>query len=159
MKDYIVSDVKFCYRQKRDWTCSIACLRTICSHKDFLNISEEDVLKKIPSIKPGPQWSSNIKSWGLLPEDTIYGCERTIELEGLLELLRTHNVMMESKYSGGHWLAILSYHVNGHNEAKVELYDPWKDAIRIESAAEVIYMWHDSNNPHYHDFVAIPKSS
>ena len=66
------------YVQERDWTCSIACIRTILS-KFKAEKSEEYYIEKYKLI-PGPHYSNNIKDINILKgREAIYGCDYTPE--------------------------------------------------------------------------------
>ena len=66
---------KYLFRQERDWTCSIACLRSITSSMKSLG-SEDKIFKKY-DLKPSPYYSKDIKNLHILDKfkDVIYGCD------------------------------------------------------------------------------------
>lgn len=63
------------YKQERDWTCSIACIRTLLSSVSD-NVLSEDEFISIFKLTPSPYYSKDIKSLCILSDiDAIYGCD------------------------------------------------------------------------------------
>lgn len=158
--DILKSSMKL-YNQERDWTCCIACLRTITSNIDYLG--SEDIIINQYNFTPGPYYSKDIKERQLLLNyNVIYGCdiiEKTPEL--LCKLLKDYNIMIETMLNYDHWLVILGYFTNNStqiNKHQILLYDPYFNKVRLENAEEIFSMWvsgeHIKNNIK-NDFIAV----
>lgn len=153
-------------KQERDWTCSLACIRTILS-AITKNIPSEDELIAEYSLTPGPYFSKDIKDKGILNRykiETFYGCDKTdLNIQSIVSLLQDgYYVMVESMYNYSHWMVFIGYYCikNRSNMEyhKVLLYDPYYDNIRLENSDEFLGMWHDGASIENHierDIVAI----
>lgn len=152
------------YRQERDWTCSIACLRTITS--SITNIgSEDDIISKL-CLKPGPYYSRDIKHWGILDNlRTYYGCDYT-DLKPVGDLtnlmLDGYFVMVECMVNYDHWLVLLNYLKVSDNpeEDMITLYDPYYNEVKLMRADEFNGMWcsgEHENNRVLCDFIAVAR--
>lgn len=75
------------FRQERDWTCSIACIRTLLS--SFLDVvPSEDFFVIKYGLSPSVYYSKDIKKLDILSEyDVIYCCDEIIDLEKLLDYI------------------------------------------------------------------------
>lgn len=160
-----LATIKYTFPQERDWTCSIACFRTLLSTYSNTLFSEQYFVDKL-NRKPGPMCSDDFKSEALLndlgiADKVVFGCDRPITeklCEKLTELLKTHNVMVACTLNGGHWLAILGYVALGNIEHdKIIFYDPYYDDVRTFRADEFFAMWESSYNGCPHDYIAIAK--
>lgn len=156
MKEYIQSTVKKLCRQERDWTCSVACLRTLMSVSKELD-SEETLVTK-GNLVVGPQSSMDLLEAGILPKDSIVPGSGERNGEFLWSLLRTCNVMIECSISYAHWLVIMAAWENDNGDKYIQMYDPFYDYIRIENWDSVIEMWYDISGLKVdQDFIALPK--
>lgn len=157
----IMSNVQSVYKQDRDWTCSIACLRTIASHTAYLP-EEYDILQRY-KINKGPQSSHSIRDWMKDDERFRYGCVDTIpedyKLTYLTDLMKTHNVMIECMLNYEHWVVILGYVYLGSDElAQFIVYDPYYNNVRVIIAEELVSMWYGVEDyPIHRDYVACRK--
>lgn len=154
---------KRCFSQDYDWTCSIACFRSITSHLSLIK-NDKEIIDKF-SLKAGPNYSKDIKKWNLLSADNvIYGCdiaEKTPQY--LYDLLDEYYVMVECMINYDHWLVVLGYYTNGYKEIdkhQISLYDPFYNNVRVMNAEEFFGMWcsgkHESNGI-ICDFIAVKK--
>lgn len=151
------------FRQERDWTCSIACIRTLLS--SFLDVvPSEDFFVIKYRLSPSAYYSKDIKKLDILSEyDVIYGCDEIIDLEKLLDYIDLgYYLMVESSLNCGHWLVFLGYFQvkdkTNLEEHKVLLYDPYYDDVRLMNADEFYSMWLDINylaSNVKRDFIAI----
>lgn len=163
-KETAVMIPKALHRQERDWTCAIACLRSIVSSIKNIGTEEEIILKY--NLSPGPLYSKNLKELHILDElDVIYGCdivEKTYAYEYLYDLLKQdYFVMVESMINYDHWLVLCAYFINGEDtpdKQTVLLYDPYYNEMKLYRAEEFGAMWISGNygvNGVTLDFIAI----
>ena len=92
--------VKKLYKQERDWTCSLACIRTILSGLGK-KIETEDFYINKYNMKPGPCFSKDIKKLELLEGyDVIYGCDvKNTTFDTILNLAKDgYNIMLEGYF-------------------------------------------------------------
>lgn len=149
------------FKQERDWTCAIACLRTLFNGK----FTEDEFIEK-HEIQKGPKYSKDIKPWLSSiahPKDFTLGCDfkykNILPAERLASLLTNHNVMVELTLNYAHWVVILHYaHLGSLAEDVITIYDPYFNKVRLFPAEEIISMWYgimeaDVEN----DFVAVRK--
>ena len=145
----IYSNVTKLYKQNHDWTCSVACIRTIMSPIKSFKLTEDDIIDKY-NLKPGPEYSKDIKRISLLKDyDTIYGTDKKdFTLEDLLLLIDSgYNVMIEGCFNYSHWITILSFFNfnNDPEESIVIIYDPYYDEIKQYRLDELSSMWIDGD--------------
>ena len=150
------------YPQETDWTCSIACIRTMLS--GILNEvpSEEEFITQY-NLKPGPHYSKDIKQLGILQAyDVLYGCDNhDVSFDDILDYVESgYSVMLECMYNYAHWFVLLGYYpIVGENieKSKILVYDPYYNEVRLLNADEFITMWIDGNYEHSRiekDFIA-----
>lgn len=157
----VLATVQRVFAQERDWTCSIACLRTLLSSTGTPP-AEDDIVKDNDVIA-GPKNSAAIKSWKLADsKDVIYGCDKPFKdglASNLTELMKDYNVMVECMINYAHWIVLLSYVDLGDLEQDIiTYYDPYYNRVNTIIADEFLSMWYDvSDNPLHHDYVAIRK--
>lgn len=151
------------FPQETDWTCSIACVRTLLSGVVEKVPSEEELVKKY-EMTPGPYYSKDMKKRGMFSEyDIIYGCDHPdAEFEYVLELMKDgYHVMLECMYNYAHWFVLLGYYPLAGGElekSSLLIYDPYYDNVRLLNADEFLAMWIDGdyiNSQVKKDFVAI----
>ena len=151
------------YPQETDWTCSVACLRTILSGIDKTVPSEEDLVRRY-NMQPGPYYSKDIKTLGILNNyDAVYGCDnKDVSFDDILSYVEIgYSVMLECLINYAHWLVLLGYYpLDNTNieKSQLMLYDPYYDQIRLVNADEFINMWIDgdfANTKVEKDFVAV----
>lgn len=162
-QDVISKTPKRLYPQERDWTCSIACIRTILSGIDP-SIPSEDSFVELYDLKPGPLFSKDIKNLNLLENyDVIYGCDLiNPSFDQLLSYINdNYFVMIESMLNFSHWFVLLGYFPSIDSDiehGKVLVYDPYYNETRLLILDEFIQMWLDGNhniNSIEKDFIAI----
>ena len=93
------------YKQERDWTCAIACIRTMLSA--FNEEKDEAWYVDTYQMVPGPHFSKDIKRLGILDNyDVVYGCdEEDRDLNKVLAYSEAgYYVMLESMYNFSHWM-------------------------------------------------------
>ena len=151
------------YQQKKDWTCAIACIRSILSAFDIKQ-SEENIINHY-SLKPKPLFSKDIKKLNMFSDkyDIIYGCDvsnNKINISYLLNLFyENYYIMVECMVSYSHWMILLGYY-NFGDIKKLIFYDPYYNEIKKFGLEEFYVMWKDGNydkNNIERDFIAIKK--
>ena len=155
------------YKQEMDWTCSIACIRTLLSGVQEEMGEEEEIIKKY-KFEVGPHYSKDIKSKNIFPStlNVIYGCDvKSITLKQLFNLMSEgYYIMSESMYNYAHWYVLLGYHVVGDNpeKHKIMIYDPYYDEVKLLNADEFSGMWVDGDHEKtgvYRDFIAVKREN
>lgn len=163
-KNVVASIPPKLYRQERDWTCSIACLRSVFS-KFGEPISENEIIDKY-SLVPGPQYSADLIGSGLLDayvyETTDKEGDTASELNRVYSLLSEGaTVMVETCKSFDHWLVMLAYFPNECNYTEdhdILFWDPYYNETLLMRASEFCDEWlsgYWSKNGVVHDFIAI----
>ncbi len=151
------------FPQERDWTCSVACIRTILSGIDG-SVLPEDHFVETYKLTPGPLFSRDLKALGLLDGyDVIYGCDRaSTSFDQLLSYMEDgYYVMMESMLNFSHWFVLMGYFPASDRDiekGRVLVYDPYYNCPRLLILDEFIQMWLDGNhhvNSVRQDFVAV----
>ncbi len=137
------------FPQETDWTCAIACIRTMISAFES-DLKSEEYYVKAHNIKMGPQYSQQIKNYGILNEyDAIYGCDRKdITFDEIVTMLENgYYIMLESMINYSHWVVMLAYLTvpTEHGIEKYEMlyYEPYYNNIKSISVDEFIGMWRD----------------
>lgn len=154
------------FPQERDWTCSIACIRTLTSAFGS-GPKDEDWYINNFKLEPGPHYSKDIKEKEILKGYTVeYGCDyNNFRFDNLIKLLgQGYYIMVEGMINYSHWLVLLGYYTLGSKDDLennfVLLYDPYYDELKLVRAEEFIEMWRDgdyANTGVNHDFIAIYK--
>lgn len=148
------------YRQECDWTCSIACLRTIARTTK----SGKSIIDQL-GMKPGAYYSDFFyeKYKDDKRYDMLFGCNDTIDTVNgttdwnkakakftyLCILLREgYSVMVESIYNISHWMVLIGYLPKGTEfcDCEVLLWDPYLGKYRVENLEEFISMWYNGDN-------------
>lgn len=151
------------YPQETDWTCSVACIRTLLSGI-IENVPSEEFYVETYEMKPGPHYSKDIKKLGILDEyDVIYGCdEKDKTFDKMLDYVEDgYFVMLECMYNYQHWFVFLGYYPLKDcdvEESRLLVYDPYYDETRLLSVDEFISMWIDGEFGHTQvkeDFIAV----
>lgn len=163
-KDVISCTPSTLFPQETDWTCSIACIRTILSGI-CKNIPEEEFFINKYNLTPKPYYSNDIKNLGILNEyNAIYGQDiKNNNIDNVLDYVENgYFVMLESMYNYAHWMVLLGYYPleNNIEKSKLLMFDPYYNEIRLINVDEFIGMWMDGNyakNSIENDFIAIKK--
>jgi len=150
------------FQQERDWTCAVACIRSIMSGLVTIIPSEDNVVD-LYNLVPGPLYSKDIKKLGILKDfDVKYGCDNiNVSFDMILSYLENgYHIMVESMYNYAHWMVLLGYYPlrGGIEKSELLLYDPYYDRVRLVIVDEFLSMWIDGNhteNMIEKDFVAI----
>ena len=154
------------FKQERDWTCSIACIRTMAS-KIMKEVPSEDFFIEAYELIPGPYYSKDIKEIGILDElDVIYGCdmgEEDKDINTIIDAIEDgYAIMIETMLNYAHWVVVLGYFIVGGSEDvekhQILVYDPYYDNVRLLIADELLNMWIDgsySETGVLKDFIAI----
>lgn len=150
-----------CYKQGRDWTCSVACIRTAISA--FKNISEEEIIKE-EQLKMGGQSIENIKNWKCLDGLKIE-TKATREIndsQGLYDLLLDNYIVIcASTYNLWHYIVCYGYLTtnerNNPENQYVLFYDPYLDEHKLINADIFDTMWYDIGTSKYRDYIAIKQ--
>ncbi len=137
------------YRQETDWTCAIACLRTMISGIDKEVFPENHYVEKF-SLKPGPYYSKNIKAYNMLDEyDVIYGCDMPdVNFDDIISMMENgYYIMLESMVNYSHWMVLLGYlTVKTSDELEgymLMFYEPYYNEVRMINADEFRGVWRD----------------
>ena len=165
-KVIVAKPPKVLYPQERDWSCSVACIRTLMS--GFLEkVMSEDELIGAYKMEMGPYYSKDIKASHMLDGyDAIYGCD-TLEhdFDTILDYVeKGYYVMLESMVNFAHWMVLLGFYPlegKSFESSKLMMYDPYYDEVRLLRADEFISMWRDGNYEHTRidrDFIAMKES-
>lgn len=151
------------FPQETDWTCAIACIRTMLSGLQSHVPSEREFVEKY-HLSPGPRYSRDIKALKILDGyDAVYGCdEKNITFDKILDYMsQGYYIMLESMYNYAHWFVLLGYFPleDGNVEhSRLLVFDPYYNEVRLLIADEFISMWIDGNYEHskvIQDFVAV----
>lgn len=145
----------FLYPQERDWTCSIACIRTLLSGV-MKNVPEEETLVEKYRLNPGPHYSKDIKEKGILqdilkPEKIIFGCDqKNAQFSDILNYMEEgYYIMLESMVNYSHWMVLLGYYVTvdeaNPEKCRLLFYDPYYNEVKLLNYDEFIGMWIDGN--------------
>lgn len=161
-KETVISSPKKFYPQEKDWTCSVACIRTLLSGIMQNVLSEKEMIEKY-NISPSPHYSEDIKRLGILSEyDTVFGCDISdVTFDTVLNLMQNgYFIMLECMYNYSHWMVLTGYYPIDDNPEKSRLlfYDPYYNKMRLLIADEFINMWTDGdyeNSKVESDFVAV----
>jgi len=155
---------KMLYKQQRDWTCSIACIRTLIS--DLISdVPDEDYFINKYKLKPSPYYTKDVRELRMLEpycNKIIYSTDldqTEISLYSLQQLLKEkYFIMVECLYNVAHWIVIMGYcavrNARDTEEHQLFVYDPYYDVVRLLIADEFESMWHDANG-HAKEFIAI----
>ena len=151
------------YRQERDWTCSIACIRTLLSGRVTEVASENEFIEKFELV-PGPHYVDEMIEKQMLAPARVGKTNRNFAKEkiGLPLLARLleekYYVMAECMYNYAHWVVVLGYfavrNAEDTEEHRILIYDPYYDQVRLVIADEFLTMWCDPAG-HEKEFVAI----
>lgn len=161
-----MSNIAKCYPQETDWTCSLACLRTLLSGSRY-TVPSEELLVQLLNKQPGPVSSNDLlksKIFTLIDrEDVQLAYDKPITYDyanELISLLETHNIMIACTLNGGHWLSVLGYVSLGSiEEDQIILYDPYYHSTRMFRADEIFSMWTGSFPDSLDgDYIAIKRS-
>lgn len=156
------------YPQDTDWTCSLACIKSITS--GIINFSNDDTLIKQYNLKPGPKYSSLIKELGMLNNDkldVIYGCDiesNNKDISVLWNLLHNqYRVMINWMMSYDHWTVLLNYIQSGlTNDTDYDIvtyYDPYCNEVKSIRVAHLSVMWLNGDKTNVKDFIAIKQKN
>lgn len=148
--------------QETDWTCSVACIRTMLSGIGNEIPSESDIVNEY-SMQPGPYYSRDIKRIGILEQyDVIYGCDlEKKSFDAVLEYMDAgYYIMLECMYNYAHWVVLLGYYpiADDIEKSQLSIYDPYYNQVRLFCVDEFLTMWIDGNYAETNvekDFIAI----
>lgn len=151
------------YPQERDWTCAIACIRSIFSALGN-DLSEDEIIEEYSMI-PGPHYSKDIKKLNILERyDVIYGCDlKDAKLDTLIDYMNDgYYIMVESMINYAHWHVLLGYYTISDftdvEKFKFLMYDPYYNELKLVNVDEFDGMWIDGNYANTgveKDFIAI----
>lgn len=146
------------YKQERDWTCAIACIRTLISAINEDVPTEEYFIEKY-NLKPGPLYSNDVMNLKILEKYNVkYGCLKDIDFNEIVNLLNEgYYIMLESMVNYSHWMVLLGYFAVSEDieQYKLLFFDPYYEEVRLIRADEFIGMWQDGDGKIKHDFIAI----
>lgn len=159
----VMSSVRIMFPQERDWTCSIASIRTLLSNKDTRQVPTEDFFISNFHLEKGPYNSKQILDKGILEKYSYkVACLEPIpennQLYHLTELMKKYNVMVECLINYAHWIVLLGYIKLGDAEQDQFIYyDPYYHRVNTIVADELISMWFDISGKMHRDYIAIAK--
>lgn len=142
----VYSSVTHTFRQQRDWTCGIACMRCLLAGKVAQLPTEDEIIERA-SLKPGPRNSLQLGDvYDKLGLGISYknGNEpqRGHIAPWITDLMRSHDIAIECAINGAHWITLMAYIGRGHvAEDTVVYYDPYFDEVRLIRAEELFSMW------------------
>lgn len=150
------------YRQERDWTCSIACVRTVISAFNN-NISEEQIIKD-NNLKMGGQHIEDMKKWSCFKDLKLESQEtRPIkDIQGLYDLLLDNYIIIcAHAYNLYHYIVCYGYlttneRQNPENQC-ILFYDPYLDEHKLINADIFDTMWYDIGTNKYRDYIAVKQ--
>lgn len=162
----INSNIRTFFRQERDWTCSIACLRSLLSSLDIFVPTEEDFIES-EKLVPGPHYAKDITKWSyLLGYDVKSSIDHSIldkdPVHELCELMiEGYSVMIDTMLNYDHWVVVVGIYPNENIvKSQISIYDPYYNKVRLFSLEEFVSMWssgeHSVNGVVY-DYIAIKK--
>ncbi len=135
--------------QETDWTCSIACIRTMLSGIEKNLPTEKEYVDKY-NLKPGPHYSKQIKEFKILEDyEVVYGCDNPdITFDEIITMLENgYYIMLESMINYSHWVVLLAYLTvpTPHGMEKYEMlyYEPYYNCVKSINADEFIGVWKD----------------
>ncbi len=153
-------------RQERDWTCSVACIRTILSAMETEIPSENDFIQKY-ALEVGGHYTEEILQKKMFGKNKNIVTKRDfphqdISPSTLNKLLQEkYLIMAECMYNYAHWVVILGYFSPCNRcdieEHQILLYDPYYDMVRLVIADEFFTMWCDPSG-HKQEFIAVKKN-
>ncbi len=139
------------FRQEEDWTCSLACLRTMISGTGAEVLPELEYVKKY-NMQPGPYYSKDIKACDMLCDfDVVYGCDTPkITLDDIIKMLDGgYYIMLESMVNYSHWMVLMAYLTvdtgDGLEGYKLLFFEPYYNEVRLINADEFIGVWRDGS--------------
>lgn len=151
------------YPQERDWTCSVACIRSILSAFDKKVPSEDELIKRF-DLKKGPHYTDEICQKRMFGNNrkifSSLDCEaEDINLKLLNNLLKKkYFVMTECLYNYAHWVVVVGYFAvkgaRNREEHTIAFFEPYYNEIRLVRADEFETMWCDAEG-HFREFVAV----
>ena len=152
------------YKQERDWTCSIAVVRSAISCYNN-KITEDEILAQ-ENLKMGGQKIDNMKNWKILKEageGILTQQEKKVEgIKGLYDLLLDNYVVIcETTYNWWHFVLAYGY-LTTHNKDKIDeqmvlFYDPYYDEHLLMRAELFEQMWFNQDNKKFYEYLAIPQ--
>lgn len=140
---HAVSEIpKNLYVQERDWTCAIACFRSIVDS----DIAEPNFIQQ-NSIMRGPHYTTEMKTkeWPhpnfevKYAEGDVSDLDPSVVWQHLYEHWR---VMLETDLNGGHWMIVLAL-VPTQNSWDAVVWDPYYGRARVFDLPELLCMCHD----------------
>ena len=151
------------YRQERDWTCSIACIRTAISYKNN-RITEDEILKQ-ENLKMGGQKIRDMKNWQCLKGlDILTYQEKKLEgIKDLYELLLDNYIVIcETSYNWWHYVVAYGYLTTKDkikiDEQLVQFYDPYYDEHKLMRAELFEQMWFDQEDKEFNRYLAVSQN-
>lgn len=153
------------YPQERDWTCSVACIRTILSALDKKVPSENEFIDRFGLVK-GPHYTEEICKKQMFGSDkkvvsSLDYDTGDINLKLLNNLLKQkYFVMAECLYNYAHWVVIVGYFAvkgaRSREEHTIAFFEPYYNEIRLVRADEFETMWCDAEG-HCREFIAVKR--
>ena len=154
------------YPQMFDWTCSIACIRSITS--GIIDMPDDITLVKSLNLKPGPYYSKDLKALNILDNkhlEVSYGCDDPNQdiLDPSDIWLLLHDgwrVMANWMMSRDHWTVMMGYLVTEENQElnQILYYCPYFNEIRTVRTGDFECMWNgggQSNIIGQPDYIAV----
>ncbi len=150
--------------QETDWTCAVACVRTMMSAFEP-DLKSEEYYVKTHNLEMGPHYSEQIKGYKILDKyNAVYGCDnKNITFDDIVEMMENgYYIMLESMINYSHWVVMLAYLAvpTEHGIEKYEMmyYEPYYNVVKSISVDEFLGMWRDGpyeTTKVERDFVAV----
>ena len=136
------------YQQEHNWSCAVACLRTICG----IETDENSLIDRL-GIIPGPHYSKEIMQRHWVPDRLLacYGAlsQPLVDISDLWELMRNgYRVMAACDFLGGHWVVLLAI-IPTPSDWDLVYWDPYFACTRVCKLEEFAPIWRD--------FIAVRK--
>lgn len=150
-------------RQERDWSCAVACIRTITNSPK----TETEIVEEF-NLTPGPHYSSELTTCGII-DTKLFDIRTNVDtpnestIDELIEMMDDgYSIMVEWLISQEHWTVVLGYYVVGDpTDAEQHvflMYDPYYDKVRLVNADEFRGMWFTYDSREYGLYIAVkPK--
>lgn len=163
LKENIWNVPEHLYGQERDWTCSIAVLKTILSSIYDLG-TESEIIDKF-KFEQGPHYSQDIQNKSIIDNKKVeiqFGCNDKYKKdisEILLLMKNGYYIAMETMINFDHWVVLLGYtHLGDFDEDLITYFCPYFSEIRTVHFSEFVEMWKSGNyteNGVIQDYIAV----
>lgn len=158
----IQSGIETLYSQERDWTCGIACLRTLlnATHRKSTPMSENEMVVREQEYNktPGPRTAKDLKDLAEMFKLCKYILtKRDFSIDDITLYFKDYLIAVESKLHGGRWFVVTSIIVGSRTDC-IQLYDPYYDMMLSFSLNQFYALWEDDKLlKGYREFIAVRR--